>query len=118
MEELAQDGSCLWFEMRFVKGSIHQLYPAIAGGLIDDERHVPHPQSWMAALLDIAWRTTETADQKVAQPLLSAGKIVGRVHRPENVIRRHLRIEGANEAGKAFFADTHIDLILGQVHNI
>ncbi len=72
----------------------------------------------MAALLDVARRTAEAADQEVAQPFFGAGQIVRRIHRPENVVGRHLRVERAHEAGEAVLADARVDLLLGQIHNV
>lgn len=118
MEEFAKDGGRLRIEPRFIEGTIHQLNPAIAGGLIDDEGHMPHAQARMTALLDVAWRPAEAADEEVAQPLFGAGQVVCGIHWPQDVVRGHLRVEGSHEPGEAFLADTRIDLIFGQVHSI
>ena len=69
------------------------------------KRHVPHPQARVPALLDVARRAAEPSDEKVAQPLLGAGQIVRRIHRPENRIGRHLRVERADETREAVLAD-------------
>ena len=63
-------------QRRLVQRPVHQRHPAIARVAVDRERHVPHAQPRVAALLDVARRPAEPADQKVAQPLLGARQIV------------------------------------------
>jgi hypothetical protein len=94
------------------------LHPPIAPALVDGKRHVPHAQAGMAALLDVAWRATEASDQKIAQPHLGPGQVVGRIHRAKDVVARHLGVEGAHQAGKAVLANTCIDLLFRQIHNL
>src|SRR5437870_3418966 len=86
VEELAQHRVDILGQLHLVERVRHQLQPALARGGVDRERHVPHPQARMAALLDVALRAAEAADQKIAQPLLGARKIAGRIHRSENLI--------------------------------
>src|SRR5262245_59240594 len=67
----------------------------------------------MPALLDVARRPAEPADQEVAKPLFGARQILFRIHRPENWIVRDLRVERANEAREAVVADGFVDVLLG-----
>ncbi len=67
------------------------------------------PQPWMTALLDVTLRTAETPDQEVAEPLFRAREVVGGVHRPEDVVLRHLRVEGPHQPRKACFTDRRIE---------
>ena len=74
---------------------LKQLSLALAGGGVHRKGHMAHPQTWMAALLDVSLRSAEPADEEVAQPLLGAREIVRRVHDSENVVARHLAIKAA-----------------------
>ena len=89
----------------FIKRSGHERDPPIAGALIDRERRVPGAQARVPALLDVSLRTTEAADQKLAQPGLGARKIFGRIHRSQDVIVRHLSIERVHQTCETVFAD-------------
>lgn len=104
--------------MRLLQRSFHQRHPTVPGLLIDGKRHVAHPQARMAALLDVARRSAEAADQKVAQPFFGAGQVVGRVHRAEHLVRRDLRVERADQAGKPVFPNPFVDLFFRQIHNL
>jgi hypothetical protein len=68
----------------------------------------------MSALLHVARGTAEPPNQEVAEALLSAGQIVARVHRPEQVILRHLRVEGPHEAREPLLADPSVHFFFGQ----
>ena len=59
----------------------------------------------MAALFDVDLRTTETADEEIAEPLLCAFQIMGRIHGPKNVVIRNLAIKRGRKALKSFLAD-------------
>jgi hypothetical protein len=103
--------------LRFLESPFHQQHPAITGALVDGKRHVAHPQAWMAALLDIAWRSAEAADEKVAQTLFRSREIVRRIHGAEHLIGRNLGVERTDQPGKAFFSNPCVDLFFGQIHN-
>ena len=66
----------------------------------------------MAALLDVSLWPAESADQEFLQPLFRARQIVGRIHRPEDVVARHLRVERPNQPCEAFLADLPVNLTL------
>ena len=110
MEELAQHRCGFVGQRRFVQRTVHQLDPSIPRRLIQLERHVTHAQPRMAALLFIPPWTTEPADQEITQPLFGAGEVVRRIHRPENVVRGNLAIEGGHQPAKAVFANPLVDL--------
>jgi hypothetical protein len=71
----------------------------------------------VAALLDITRRSTESADEKVAQPLFGPRQILGRVHRAKHIIGRDLGVEGPDQPGKPLFSNPCVDLFFGQIHN-
>ena len=72
MEEPAQQVFRFLGQLCLIERAIHQLDPAIAGALIELERHVAHAQARVAALLDITLWAAETADQKIPQPFFRA----------------------------------------------
>jgi len=84
------------------KRFVHQLHPAVAGGLIDPERKVSRPQARMSSLFDVSLRASEPVDQEIAQALLGARTILLRVHRSENVVLRDLAIKRSHEARETF----------------
>lgn len=114
VEELAQERGHVRRQCGVAERRVHELEPAVARACVDRKRHVPHPQTWVPALLDVALGPTEAADQEVAQPCFGALEIVGGVHRAEDVVARHLRVEGANEPREPVLADTRVDLIVGK----
>ena len=59
----------------------------------------------MAALLDVAQRPAEAADEEIAQPLFGAREVVGRVQRPEDIVVWHLPVEGGDQAGETVLAN-------------
>lgn len=73
-----------------------------------------HAKARVAPRFDVAWRSTESPDQEIAQPLLGSGEVVGRIHRPEDVIRRNLTIERRYQALKAVFSDDGVELVFIQ----
>jgi hypothetical protein len=117
VEKVAQHRGGFRIEPGLVERAIHQLHPAIARRLIDDEREVPHSQARMASLLDVSRGTTKAADQKIAEAFFGAAQVVRRVHRPEDVIVWYLSIKGVHQPGEAVLTDARIDLILSQSHN-
>ena len=93
MEELAQDELGISGQRGLIERAIHERHPTIAGALVEPERVMPHPQSRMAARFLVSRRAAEAADQEFAQPMLGARQVVFRIHRPEHIVSRHLRIE-------------------------
>src|SRR5262245_42685692 len=92
--------------------SSHKHDPSIAGLLIDRKWAVPHTQSRMPRLLQIARGTAETHDQEIPQPLLGPSQIVRGIHRPKDIVLRHAGIKCAYQSRKTFFADCRIDLLV------
>ena len=72
---------------------------------------MPHPQPRMSPVLDVAFRSSESVNQKIAQPLLRAGEIFLPIHWPEQIIPRHLPVKRGNQSCKAVFPDSRIDLV-------
>src|SRR5262245_28615252 len=64
----------------------------------------------MPTLFDVARRSAEAADQKIAQPFFSADEIVRRIHRSQHIVFRHLRVERAHDPGEAVLADDSVEL--------
>src|SRR5262245_41184529 len=113
MEEPAEQVLRLLGQLCFLERALHQRHPAIAGPLIELERHMPHPQPRVAPLLDISLRSAEAADEKVLQPLFRASQIIGRIHRAENVVARHLGVKRPDQPLEAVFTNLLVDLSLG-----
>jgi hypothetical protein len=118
VQELAQHARGIRIEPGRIDRAIHQVHPSIPRRAIDGKRQVAHAQPRVAALFDVAWRPAEAADEEVAQPRLGAHEILGRIHRAQHVVVRHLLVEGAHQPGEAVFADASVDLLFGQIHNI
>ena len=71
---------------------------------------MPHPQPRVAALLDIALRSAETAHQELFQPVFSARKVVRRIHRSEDVVGRHMRVKRSDQPLEALFPNLRVDI--------
>ena len=71
---------------------------------------MPHAQTRMATLFDVAWRTAETEDEKIAQALFGALEIFVPVEGPEQIVLRNLPVESGDQTFKAPFAHYRIDL--------
>lgn len=65
----------------------------------------------MTALLDVSRRAAEASDEEISQTLLSPDEIVGRIHRPENVVLGNLFVEGVDKLLEAFLADAFVNLV-------
>jgi hypothetical protein len=79
--------------------------------LIDGERSVPHAEPRMAALLDVLLRTTETVDQKAAQPLLGGGQVATAIQRPKNFIVRDLAVESGGQTLESLLTDGGVNFV-------
>src|SRR4051794_22938897 len=64
----------------------------------------------MSTLLDVALRPAEAADQEITQSLFRSGQVLFRVHRSEDGIGRHLRVERADQPDETVVADARVDL--------
>lgn len=64
----------------------------------------------MAALIQVTRGSAETEDQKIAQTLLGAGQVVGRIHRAEDGIGWNLPVERRDQPLKAFFANQTVKI--------
>lgn len=53
-------------QFRGPQGVLHQLKPAVAGGLVDDERSVSDSETGMSAFGDVPFRTTQSINEKLA----------------------------------------------------
>ena len=71
---------------------------------------MPHAQTRMAALKDVAWRPAETEDEKIAQALFGALEIFVPVEGPEQIVLGNLPVESGDQTFKALFAHYRIDL--------
>ena len=90
------------------------MHPSITRCLADGKRGVPHPQSRMAALLDILLRSAETEDQKIAEALFGSCHIVFRIHGPEDVIVRHLLVKRGHESLKSLVSNRGVNVLVFQ----
>lgn len=114
MEELAQDGGGIGGQRGFVERAIHQLHPPIACALIDRERRVAHPQARVAALIDVVLRPAEAVQQEPAEARFGARQILRRIHRAQDLVFRHLRIERAHETRESLVSYARENLVFGQ----
>ena len=80
------------------------------GSVSGEHRSVTLPQPRVPALLDVACRPAEAADEEIAQTDFRSGHVVGRIHRPQDVVARDLRVEGAHEPREPLLADAIVDL--------
>jgi len=96
----------------FAQGVVHQLHPTVAGSLMDRERKMPRPQAGMASLFEIGFRAAKPVNQKIAQPLLSTGQILGWIHRAQHIIAGHLPVKSRDETREALLANLRINLVL------
>ena len=95
-------------DLGFHHGLVHQLQPAVTLELADTKRGVPHPQSRMAALLDIGVGTTQAENEKIAQTLLGSFPVIVRIHGANDLIYAHPFVECGYHFGDAWtlrFAD-------------
>jgi len=114
VEEAAEQlGHVIW-QRGLVERAIHQLHPAVARALIDGERRVAHAQPGMAALVDVVGGTAEAVHQEPAEPLLGASQILWRIHRAQDVVCGHLRVERVHQAHEAIHPDPREDLVFCQ----
>ena len=104
-EEGAEDGFGFFGELGDGEGVVHEDEPAVPGGRGDGEGGVAHAEGGMAALFDVAGRSAEAADEKIAEAKFGAGEVVGGVHGAEEVVGGDLGVEGRDEAGEAVFTD-------------
>jgi hypothetical protein len=94
-----------WSEACFGQGSIHDLNPAITGVDIQLVWGMSHTQRRVATLFNVSLRPTEPTDQEASQSILSAFKIVRRIHWPQNVVVRYLPIKRRDQSLKSVFAN-------------
>jgi hypothetical protein len=59
----------------------------------------------MAALLDISRRTSEASYQKIAQAMLGAFQVMGRIHGSQYFVSWYLPVKCGSEARETFFSD-------------
>jgi hypothetical protein len=59
----------------------------------------------MASAFDVALRASKATDQKVAQPLFGAVKVVFRIHRAQNIVLRNLAVKRTDKASETIFAN-------------
>ena len=110
MEELAQDELGVGGERALIERAIHERDPAIAGALIQTKRVMPHPQPRMATRLFVTRRPAKAAHQELPQSQFGARQVDFRIHRPQHLVFRHLRVERRHQSGEAVFANSPVDV--------
>jgi len=110
VKEAAKNGVGVGGERRLIQSAVHQRHPTVARGAIDVERSVASAQSWVAALLGVARGPSKPEDKKVPQALLCRCKVVLLVHRAQDCVGGHLRVERAHEPVESIFADRGVDI--------
>ena len=63
-------------------------------------------------MFDIDGRPPKSINQEIAESLFRARKIIGRIHRTQDIIRGNLTVERAYKPFKALIADGWINLVL------
>ena len=113
MKERPQHPNRLVRQLRLVQRAVHQRHPSVPGRFVQPERRVAHPQPGMATLLHVSRRPAKAPNQEQAQPLFGTGKVFGRIHRPENVVARDLRVERADQPPESLLANqrVHISIV-------
>ncbi len=91
---------------------IHQQQPVVSRRCIHRKWSMPHAQPWMPSILDVPRRAAESINQKVAQPFFRSRQIIGRINRPQNIIRRNLLIESTDQAAKPVFSNDTVNFVL------
>ena len=66
----------------------------------------------MPPLLHVGGRSAEAPYQEQPQPLFGPCEIVCRVHPSKNLVRRHLRVERADQPPETLLTDQRVDLSL------
>lgn len=93
MKKLSENDLRVRGKCGLIERAIHQRHPAIAGALVEAERVMPHAQPGMAPRFLVTRRAAKTADQELPQAMLGARQVVFRIHRPEHIVARHLRVK-------------------------
>ena len=70
---------------------------------------MPHAQSRVSALFDVALRPAETADQKIPQSRSGLLDLVGGVHWAQYLVVHYAVIEGLGQPVKSSFADDFVN---------
>lgn len=105
---------CLRLKTTVLQSIFHKFDPSVARGLIDRERRMPQSELRMTSMVQIILRSPEAKNQKHAQPIFGPLKVIGRIHRPQQIVLRHLLIERSNQATDAVRTDRTMDLVFGQ----
>ena len=113
-QEVSNDSRDVQRKTAFLKSRVHQTNPAIASSLIYRKRCMSKPQLRVTSMLQIILRTTESKYQEHPQAILCPLKIFGRVHRPQNIVVRHLLIKRSNQARNAVRTDHAVYLVFRQ----
>jgi len=66
----------------------------------------------MSSLFDVSLRPTEAEDQEVTEAFFGSLHVVTWIHWTENVVVRHLLVEGGYQALKSFFSDRAVDVFI------
>lgn len=66
-----------------------------------------------AALLDVAQRAAEASHEGIAEALLGSVQVMGRVHRAQDRVARHLCEEGPHQAREPVIADPPLHVVFG-----
>jgi hypothetical protein len=72
----------------------------------------------MAPALDVADPTAAPEHEKVTPPILGRHEVAVAIHRPEDVVSRHLRVERCHQSGESRLANQGVDIALGQLRII
>jgi hypothetical protein len=105
IEEFPQERIRFGRERGFRQGIVHELNPAVARRPADGKRDVPHAQTGMPALFQIALRSSKPENQEIAQTFFGAREVVARVHRAQHFIPGYLTVEGGDETRESILTN-------------
>ena len=71
-----------------------------------------HAQSRVTALFDIDWRSAESTDEKIPQPLFRSGQIIRRVDRPQDLVSGNPPVERRHQTLESWMPDRGVKLVL------
>jgi hypothetical protein len=73
---------------------------------------MPHPEPWMAALLNVPSRSAEAKNQKSPKTLFGAGKVIRGIHRTQDIVITNLPVKRTHQPRETILSDYRIDLAI------
>lgn len=99
-------------ELFFIDGGhgvAHEFQPAVAGGRVDAELGVAHPQARVATPGVELRRAAPVLHQEPAQSIFGALEVLFRVHRPEDIVGADLAIELVHDSAEGLLTNSVVE---------